>query len=95
MLASPYPIVLLWGPEYVQLYNDAFRPILGDKDSTALGTPAALTYSEVWPIITTAAMRANSSPQTMVGTDGPRRTGTGAPSSTGSNDRVGSVGSVE
>jgi hypothetical protein len=29
MLANRFPLLLWWGPEYVCLYNDAYRPVLG------------------------------------------------------------------
>ncbi|MBV4550987.1 response regulator [Pseudomonas sp. SWRI102] len=42
-LASHFPQAIIWGPELVTLYNDAFAPILGSKPE-ALGRP----YDEVW-----------------------------------------------
>jgi hypothetical protein len=35
VLSSRYPMVLFWGPERVQLYNDAFIPNLGDGEHPA------------------------------------------------------------
>jgi PAS domain S-box-containing protein len=49
--ASAFPMALRWGPEFVLLYNDAYRPILGDKHPWALGRPAREVWSEVWPQI--------------------------------------------
>jgi len=37
VLASPFPMALYWGPEYVHLYNDAYRPLLGTKHPAAMG----------------------------------------------------------
>jgi PAS domain S-box-containing protein len=34
-----------WGPDFVMIYNDGYRPILGDKHPRALGLP----FHEVWP----------------------------------------------
>ncbi|MFY2558308.1 ATP-binding protein [Corallococcus terminator] len=49
VLASNYPLYLAWGPRYVQMYNDAYRPICGaTKHPAALGQEAALTWPEVW-----------------------------------------------
>jgi PAS domain S-box-containing protein len=48
MLGSAQPMALRWGPEFVLLYNDAYRPILGDKHPRALGVPARDAWSEVW-----------------------------------------------
>jgi PAS domain S-box-containing protein len=36
-----------WGPDLIHIYNDAYRPILGDKHPDALGRPVR----EVWPEI--------------------------------------------
>src|SRR5690606_39921647 len=32
LLASPVPHILWWGPEHIQLYNDACRPIFGRSE---------------------------------------------------------------
>jgi len=48
ILASAFPMALRWGPEFVLIYNDAYRPILGDKHPWALGRPAREAWSEVW-----------------------------------------------
>jgi len=48
MLASAFPIALRWGADFVLLYNDAYRPILGDKHPWALGRPAREVWWEVW-----------------------------------------------
>jgi hypothetical protein len=39
-LDSAFPIAIYWGQELNLLYNDAWRPILGDKASVGLGRPA-------------------------------------------------------
>ncbi len=49
--ASGFPMALRWGPQFVLIYNDGYRPILGDKHPNALGRPAAEVWSEVWPQI--------------------------------------------
>ncbi|MGQ0483629.1 MAG: SpoIIE family protein phosphatase [Pseudonocardia sp.] len=46
VLASRVPMIAFCGPEYVQVYNDAFVPSLGDK--AAAGLPGAETWAEVW-----------------------------------------------
>ena len=53
ILASRFPMLIHWGPEYVQFYNDGFRPILGDlKHPGALGQPAYPWWSEIWDLLT-------------------------------------------
>ncbi len=51
ILASAFPMALRWGPDFVMIYNDAYRPILGDKHPWALGRPARDAWAEVWPQI--------------------------------------------
>lgn len=52
LLASRFPMLIHWGPEYVQFYNDGFRPILGDtKHPGALGQPAYPWWSEIWDLL--------------------------------------------
>lgn len=53
MLPSRFPVILFWGPQLIQLYNDtAFTNMtLSDKQSSALGQPAADTWRELWPAV--------------------------------------------
>jgi serine phosphatase RsbU (regulator of sigma subunit) len=51
MLHSRAPIRLLWGPGYVQLYNQAYVPMIGDKHPAALGAPAREVFAEIWDTI--------------------------------------------
>jgi PAS domain S-box-containing protein len=50
-LSSRFPILIWWGPDYVKLYNDAYRPMLGRKHPKALGQCGAECWPEIWPII--------------------------------------------
>lgn len=49
-LGSSFPTCIYWGPEFVQLYNDAFLALLGAKPSPA-GKPAYLTWPELWSVM--------------------------------------------
>ncbi|HTT82048.1 MAG TPA: ATP-binding protein, partial [Rhizomicrobium sp.] len=51
MLANRFPLLLWWGPDYISIYNDAYRPVLGAKQSWALGTPVRECWSEIWDIL--------------------------------------------
>ncbi|MEJ5993374.1 PAS domain S-box protein [Pedobacter sp. Du54] len=52
MLSTTLPVLICWGEEYIQLYNDAFRPINGTaKHPKALGGSARNTYAEIWDTI--------------------------------------------
>lgn len=48
MLACPVPMYLVWGPELVSFYNDAYRPILGYRAATAMGTPFRILWGSIW-----------------------------------------------
>jgi hypothetical protein len=50
-LESRFPILLWWGPDLVMLYNDAYRPILGDKHPDAMGAPGRECWPEIWHVI--------------------------------------------
>ncbi|HEX8536169.1 MAG TPA: ATP-binding protein, partial [Cystobacter sp.] len=45
------PIALYWGPEYVLMYNDTFRPIFGGKHPASAGMPARQALAEVWDLL--------------------------------------------
>jgi PAS domain S-box-containing protein len=52
MLNNPFGMYIAWGDNYTQLYNDAYRPILGStKHPDALGSSTKQTFSEIWDII--------------------------------------------
>ena len=40
MLNSGYPMFIWWSSELINIYNDAYAPILGTKHPAALGQPA-------------------------------------------------------
>ncbi|NMG06916.1 GAF domain-containing sensor histidine kinase, partial [Brasilonema sp. UFV-L1] len=48
MLASRFAQTLLWGEDYIQLYNDAMIPIYGAKHPEALGYSLREIWSQVW-----------------------------------------------
>ena len=51
ILANRFPQLLWWGPEYISIYNDAYRPILGRKHPWGLGKPVRECWSEIWEIL--------------------------------------------
>jgi PAS domain S-box-containing protein len=52
VLDNPFGMYIAWGPEYIQIYNDGYRPILGStKHPQALGISTRETFSEIWSII--------------------------------------------
>jgi PAS domain S-box-containing protein len=51
MLASRFPLLLWWGPDYISIYNDPYRSVLGAKHPWALGKPVRECWSEIWDIL--------------------------------------------
>jgi signal transduction histidine kinase len=43
-LSSTFPILIAWGPEHVQIYNDSYRPICGEKHPQSMGQ----RFRECW-----------------------------------------------
>ncbi|WP_165640152.1 SpoIIE family protein phosphatase [Klenkia brasiliensis] len=50
-LNNPFPMLVMWGPELVMVYNAGYAPILGDKHPWAMGRPCAEVWAELWPTI--------------------------------------------
>ncbi len=52
LLASRFAMRVVWGPQFVMLYNDAYTPVLGkDKHPRAMGAPTAESFPELWHIV--------------------------------------------
>jgi PAS domain S-box-containing protein len=51
MLNNPFGMLVVWGDDYTQIYNDTYRQILGSKHPKALGISSQITFSEVWDIL--------------------------------------------
>ncbi len=50
-LNSRFAILIWWGDDLVMLYNDAYRPIIGNKHPNALGAAGRKVWPEIWHII--------------------------------------------
>jgi signal transduction histidine kinase len=52
-LESRYPMLLWWGPELIQIFNDGFLPSLGagGGDISALGARGREHWADAWPIV--------------------------------------------
>ncbi|WP_435870019.1 response regulator [Eleftheria terrae] len=48
LLTSKFEMWLGWGPDIAFLYNDAYRPTLGDKHPDSLAKPTRVLWSEIW-----------------------------------------------
>jgi PAS domain S-box-containing protein len=53
LLASRNPMFLWWGPELIQIYNDAYRPSFGaeGRHPRALGMRGRECWTDIWPVI--------------------------------------------
>ena len=51
VLDCGFPMILWWGPELIQVYNDAYVQILQDKHPRALGQRARECWPEIWAAI--------------------------------------------
>ena len=49
-LGSRFASILVWGPDLVQIYNDAYRALIGDRHPAALGRPTHETWPELRPL---------------------------------------------
>src|ERR1700760_1541743 len=62
ILTSRQPMFVWWGDQLINLYNDAYKSIVGGKHPRALGLPAQEVWREIWDQIAPraeSAMRAN------------------------------------
>src|SRR3979409_1307319 len=50
-LASNFPISLVWGPKHVQIYNDGYWPICGEKHPHSMGQDFSECWASAWPVI--------------------------------------------
>ena len=48
VLACSFPMILLWGPNLVQIYNDGYSTIMGAKHPQGMGQATQLCWPEVW-----------------------------------------------
>ncbi len=52
LLSTGHPMVLWWGPELIQFYNDAYSRSIGpERHPSALGQRGRECWGEIWPII--------------------------------------------
>ena len=66
MLGSRFAMCLGWGADLLLFYNDPYMPVLGNKETTALGEPIPVVWPEVWDDIRPLAETAMSGTATWV-----------------------------
>ncbi len=57
VLQNHWGMLLWWGPDFVSIYNDAYRPVLGDKHPRAMGQPLRECWKEVFDVVGPMAER--------------------------------------
>ncbi len=65
ILNSRFPAAIVWGPDLTTIYNDAFKPILGNKPE-AMGRPFSEVWKEAWDEIGETAARAYKGEATFI-----------------------------
>lgn len=50
-LASNFPINIAWGPQRVQIYNDGYWPLCGDKHPTSFGQDYRECWRSAWDVL--------------------------------------------
>ena len=58
VLTSRQPMFVWWGEDLINLYNDAYKSIVGGKHPAALGQPASVVWREIWDQVGPRAERA-------------------------------------
>ena len=48
VLAAPVPMIVLWGPDAIQIYNDGYSELMGAKHPGGLVQPSRVCWPEVW-----------------------------------------------
>ena len=51
VLNTRFPVTLLWGPEFVLVYNEAYVEMIAGKHPGALGRPTREVFPEAWDVI--------------------------------------------
>ncbi|MBJ6124834.1 PAS domain S-box protein [Microvirga splendida] len=50
ILPNGFPMIVLWGPQLIQIYNEGYARIMGLKHPAGLGQPTRECWPEVWHI---------------------------------------------
>jgi PAS domain S-box-containing protein len=50
-LSSRFPMFVWWGPELINIYNDAYVPMLGKRHPAALGRKARDSWDDIWSVV--------------------------------------------
>jgi PAS domain S-box-containing protein len=50
-LNSRFPMFVWWGPSRINIYNDAYAPMLGARHPAAFGRPAQEIWQDIWDVV--------------------------------------------
>jgi PAS domain S-box-containing protein len=50
-LNSRFPMFVWWGPQLINIYNDAYVPMLGKRHPRAFGRPAREAWNDIWSVV--------------------------------------------
>ncbi len=50
IMAGGFPAIVLWGADLVQIYNDGYRALMGERHPAGLGQATRRCWPEVWHI---------------------------------------------
>ena len=48
VMDTPFAMLIMWGPDLIQMYNDGYIPIFGDKHPRSLGQAAQECWADIW-----------------------------------------------
>jgi signal transduction histidine kinase/HPt (histidine-containing phosphotransfer) domain-containing protein/BarA-like signal transduction histidine kinase len=68
-LSSRFSMAILWGPEFIQFYNDASIPNYLGHHPRAIGEPASVTWTELWGMLGPFFQSVMSSGESTLSTD--------------------------
>lgn len=54
IMASDFPVCTGWGEDTIQIYNDGYNTIFGDKHPKSFGAPLRDSWREIWPFVSDA-----------------------------------------
>lgn len=54
IMASDFPVCTGWGNDIIQIYNDSYNQIFGDKHPLSFGRPLRESWPEIWPFVSEA-----------------------------------------
>ncbi|SKC96408.1 PAS domain S-box-containing protein [Chitinophaga ginsengisegetis] len=65
-LSSTFPALIAWGPDTIQIYNDSYRPICGDKHPVSMGQSFRVCWETALPVVGDAFTRGQSGEGTYI-----------------------------